>query len=184
MGFFVGTWDFTWISLTNSPRDRRRHGGAGEGPPGPPLHHLLPQQPQHGMAHFKGRTWTKLKDAEVAAVSARIILLTFLRCCSVVVRPALKLPRVGTGSAAAPRAKNSTSPVVFPVEDTYGKLRVNRYCWRRPRCPASPPSVPPTILKAKSQNVRVMPSTWTVVHQTFSQLADEPQPREFSRSAE
>ena len=74
MGFFVGTWDFTWISLTNSPRDRRRHGGAGEGPPGPPLHHLLPQQPQHGMAHFKGRTWTKLKDGEVAAVFARIFM--------------------------------------------------------------------------------------------------------------
>ena len=41
-------------------------------------------------------------------------------------RRSLKLRHVGTVSAASPRAKNSTSPVVFPVEDTHGMLRLVR----------------------------------------------------------
>ncbi len=116
---------------------------------------LLPQQPQHGMAQFKGGTRTKLTATEAAASFARNFSFTFPRCCSVVVRPTLKLRGVGAGSTSAPQAKNSTSPVAFPAEDTHGKLRLVRYCWRRPCGPAGPLSVPPTIHKARRRNDRV-----------------------------
>ena len=63
----------------------------------------IPQQPQHGVAHFKGTTSAIFADTEGAAISARTAALTFPRCCVGTVRLSIKLRGAGA-EAGTPEA--------------------------------------------------------------------------------
>ena len=112
---------------------------------------------------FRRRTIIVLRRSRRCCDLARTASLSFPRCCNAERRRSTKLRHVGAGSAAAPRAKNSTSPAAFPVEDPHGSLKVVRDSWRRPGCPASPHSVPSPIQIAEWQNARMCGRTHRVV---------------------
>ena len=82
LDFSLKTFGFSLKSFRRSLKSWRGRGGAAagdeEGPPGPPLPKGDPQQPPHGMAHFKGGTSTSCDDRDFAAISPGL-RVSFLR---------------------------------------------------------------------------------------------------------